>query len=321
MKKIVLLIILVVALIFAGKYVYDKQSGNPISLGGANDTAQVSGSKDMGLTKTVVNGSNALLYTAELMVTNYSKREMTVVFFGMPQLFKMDQTGNYPTPVATSGVRVSGYISDPATTTRHSLNGPLYIRPGETKRFVVNAVFTDMATGTYKAALGAKGVSGYTINGGSLQLLPSMKSRSVDFFSNDVVFKNASSTLINTYSGAGGAVNGLFSHFKVLATPIGSDVMASSVVAHITLVNVATGAVVSSSTIPATAWTPSASLFRIGNTYQLDFAKQYASSTGFPPTGSAYRASLNSITWIDINNTRRTKSLHPNTYLTNVMIY
>ncbi|MEN9604957.1 MAG: hypothetical protein RJB39_642 [Candidatus Parcubacteria bacterium] len=182
MKKILLLIVLILVIIFVGKYVYDKQkTGAAVSLANVSNSAQVSGSKDQFLTIEKGKRGDILVYNATIKVVNPTKQATSAItFLNMPVLFKLNAAGQYQ--IATS-VRPTGIITEEGTNTITNLNGPIYvIGAGAMKRFTVNASFTDLPPGTYRVSLGASGIgnwSGYSINGGALQPLPTSQTNSV----------------------------------------------------------------------------------------------------------------------------------------------
>lgn len=299
MKKILLLIILIAAVVFVGKYVYDKKNSEGSVTLGESNTANVSVSKDQELK--VINGKrgDVLTYTGTMKVVNSTRQaSSSFTFLNMPVLYKLIP-GTTQYTIATSAIPTGNIKDDKGQL--YPLTGPVVvIGVGAAKHFTVSAVWTGLPAGTYKASLGtSNNWSGYSINGGALQPLPTMQARAVVVASSGPALKNlsftfASTSLILVQNGTTGSVTGAEARFRAMVTPVGMDVTASSLQGVVQLKNATSGQVLASSTAVVVA--PSGvTVFRVGNTYPVDFMVSYGTSTIQP--GNVYKAQLVNAWW------------------------
>lgn len=299
MKKLLLLVVLILIAVFVGKYVYNKQATKGSVTLGESNTANVSVSKDQELVVIKGKRGDVLTYTGTMKVVSpATQASSSFTFLNMPVLYKLIP-GTTQYAIATSAIP-TGNIRD-AKGQIYPLTGPIFIIGGGTlKQYTVNAVWANLPAGTYKASLGTSNSwSGYSINGGALQPLPTMQARAVVIASSTPVQKNltftfASTSLILVQNGANGSVTGAEARFRAMVTPVGMDVTASSLQGAVQLKNATSGQVLASSTAVVVA--PSGvTVFRVGNTYPVDFMVAYGTSTIQP--GNVYKAQLVNAWW------------------------
>lgn len=298
MKKNLLLVILILVVVFVGKYVYDKKNSEGSVTLGESNTANVSVSKDQELVVKKGKRGDVLIYTGTMKVVNSTRQaSSSFTFLNMPVLYRLIP-GTKQYTIATSAIPTGNIKDDNGQL--YPLTGPVFIiGAGATKRFTVNATWTDLPAGTYKASLGtSNNWSGYSINGGALQPLPTMMTRSVVASSTpvmkDLLFNFSSSTLIAVQNGVNGNVTGLEAKFRTMVTPSGMDVKADSLYGAIQLKVATSGQVVASSSAVVTG--PSGvSVFQVGRTYPVEFTINFATSA--LRFGNVYKAQFVMAAW------------------------
>lgn len=325
MKKILLLIILILAVVFVGKYVYDKQINKEITLGGS-DAASVSVSTG----QTLVESGKSLKYTASIKVVNSTpSASSTFTFINMPVLYKQESQrvsrGNSYTMLTS--VSPKGNIVDDATGISYPLTGPIYvIGSGNAKQFTVHATYANLPPGTYKVSLGVDGKSpaGYSINGGKRKPLPGIQTNAVTISSSTIATSTpaawitfASSSLYKTISNATATPTGLEGRITVSLTAGTVDLIKMETAGQIDIINVKTGAVVKSYLSVVGGY--STDRYQAGMSYPITFLVN-ASAWDLTST-VAYKAVLRNVSVKSVNGVTTNIPLDPTVFTTNSVVY
>lgn len=319
MKKILLIIVLVLAIVFVGKYIYNKNIVSAVSFEKSN-TASVSVGKVQTLT---VDKQQGLAYTASVNLTNTTNSaSSTFSFLGMPVLFfkaaNMDQY-----VVATGTVIRSAAFTDEYGQ-NFPLTGPVYvIGMGASKQYKIRVEYSNLRPGSYKAALGtpnAESWNGYFINNGPKQSLPTQQTLAATV--SDIVpakISSASSTIFVARN-ASGTPTGISGNMAVLMN-VGNNNLKTGVSGEMDLIHATSGALLRSHLI--TLATNPGQVYNARSTYPLQFSVSFSqfSQTNNLVRGTPYKVILRSISVTDINGVKTVIPLGSKEFSSKTLIY
>ncbi len=319
MKKILLIVVLVLAIVFVGKYIYDKNIVSAVSFEKSN-TASVSVGKAQTLT---VDKQQGLIYSATIKLTNTTNSaSSTFSFLGMPVLFfKAANMNQYV--VATGTVIRSATLTDEYGQ-NFPITGPVYvIGAGASKQYKVRVEYSNLRPGSYKASLGTPNTeswNGYFINNGPKQPLPTQQTGAVTVAASiPAKFSNASSTIF-VAKNASGTPAGIGGNIFTLMN-VGNNNLQTGVSAQIDLVHATSGVMLRSHLV--TLATNPGQVYNARTTYPLQFSILFGPFDQIYNLvrGTPYKVILRNISVIDVYGVKTVIPLDAKGFSTNVVTY